>query len=706
MHPNRTTLDAALSYAAHGFAVFPCHPRDKAPAVKGDWLAAASRDPAQITAWWRQNPAFLIGLPMRSVGAVVVDADTKDGGTAALPGLLERFGLAGAPQTATRSGGSHVWLAERPETPTHNSGRKVIPGIGIDVRGTAGRSGGYVIAPGSVALDGTGWRAANLDAFLGMLASRTLPPIPAELQALCNAGASASPDDEGHKDPVEPNPDALSPVDGFPLDPSMRALAVDRVNAACAAFQREAGPGNRNAPFNVLCMELGAFVWDGLLASEHAEFIAHDQLAHNGGDWGQHGKTFFSGFGSGYKRTHGRVRDVSDIFGTPFEPTAEHVAAWGQRAQQLADLAPLLGAVHGSGELSRVLQPAPGSPIKPRIPIVEGVAYIGHVTTVSASPGAGKTTLIQCLAAASCAGVLDYQMPSLPLNESSDLFMNHCAWLYVGFEGEQGVDDTFAAFGPVTGANPYRHPERFNFLGFFDTIIGREDAAATINAPAWEAIIKNLRRVMTENPALPVVVVIDNAITAVSETSDESQMKKLMVAFCRGLIGIDATRLAVIVITHPPKSTHEGEIGSGAMRATADVALTLATRTRNADGSREVVLLAEKTRLYSDGRAIFIHSKAPEKLSRPLDLSGLRNHPGAIIRAEQYAKRAIIHRIVTGFATAELRAELDPKKVKAAASVTSSKTEPELPGAAPQAFAAGAGLLPASGFERSPVKAR
>lgn len=140
-----TALASALAYADRGWPVFPCRP-DKRPLVK-DWPHAASRDPAQIEAWWQEWPGALIGCPTGlSNTFVVLDIDIKDPSRYGFDTLAE-LGFAilpDAPMTHTASGGLHLYFqcpAEGLRNTAGSRGRGI--GAGVDWRGI----GGYVILP-------------------------------------------------------------------------------------------------------------------------------------------------------------------------------------------------------------------------------------------------------------------------------------------------------------------------------------------------------------------------------------------------------------------------------------------------------------------------------------------------------------------------------------------------------------------------------
>jgi putative DNA primase/helicase len=180
-------LAAALGYAARGWPVFPCNPKNKQPllaAKKGEdgkpikgtgGVSAASTDPDQVTAWWKRWPQALIGL--------ACGHPTKGTETPAQPAGMPLFVLDFDPRTDPDTG--EVWTLQRlkaeteaqlgcalPEslavlTPSDGVHLYLLAGDGgeairnrgnlpdhVDVRGL----GGYVIAPPSVMADGRRYR--------------------------------------------------------------------------------------------------------------------------------------------------------------------------------------------------------------------------------------------------------------------------------------------------------------------------------------------------------------------------------------------------------------------------------------------------------------------------------------------------------------------------------------------------------------------
>jgi len=177
-------LDAALSYAARGWPVFPVHTptegkcscdrhncdRSGKHPRTAHGLKDASTDPEQIRAWWTTWPTANIGLRTGN-GLVVVDCD---------PGRSDTEGFERAlPDTLTvhtGGGGRHYFF--RGKAPC--SQNRLAPGV--DVRG----EGGYVVAAPSLHASGRSYswdvgsseELAELPAELAEAAARKPAPAP------------------------------------------------------------------------------------------------------------------------------------------------------------------------------------------------------------------------------------------------------------------------------------------------------------------------------------------------------------------------------------------------------------------------------------------------------------------------------------------------------------------------------------------------
>jgi hypothetical protein len=136
-------LNAALSYAEMGFAVFPCIPRGKAP-VTSHGFKDATKKRDEILALWRSYRGANVAIATGAIsGIVVLDIDPRHGGDDAIGYLEGQYGeLPRTPVVKTGGGGWHFYF-RHPGGVISNSAGKV--GRGIDVRG----DGGYVIAPRS-----------------------------------------------------------------------------------------------------------------------------------------------------------------------------------------------------------------------------------------------------------------------------------------------------------------------------------------------------------------------------------------------------------------------------------------------------------------------------------------------------------------------------------------------------------------------------
>ena len=200
MKPPDTPLQGALSYAARGWVVFPCHTitptgcscgqadchsPGKHPTTRTG-LHAATSNRQQIRDWWRRHPDANVAIRTGTEsGLVVIDIDPDHHGMASLRALVDEHGqMPAGPRVRTGSGGWHLYY-QHPGQPIKNSAGTHF-GSGIDVRG----DGGYVIAPPSHHQSGStyDWHTLDLPA----------PELPdwafARITRLSSARASRSSD--------------------------------------------------------------------------------------------------------------------------------------------------------------------------------------------------------------------------------------------------------------------------------------------------------------------------------------------------------------------------------------------------------------------------------------------------------------------------------------------------------------------------------
>jgi len=139
-------LSSALSYAKHGFHVFPVWPNRKKPIIK-DWPNRATTDEVTIRRWWSRDPDANIGIATGPSGLIAIDVDVKNGaiGMESWRDILQEHGqaLGETLTTETPTGGLHM-IYRSNGLPVRNSAGKLASGI--DVRA----NGGYIIAPPSI----------------------------------------------------------------------------------------------------------------------------------------------------------------------------------------------------------------------------------------------------------------------------------------------------------------------------------------------------------------------------------------------------------------------------------------------------------------------------------------------------------------------------------------------------------------------------
>lgn len=149
-------MDAALTYAARGFHVFPLHymrPDGCCSCGKTDCANAgkhpltrygqndATTDPKRIRYWWTRWPNANIGLHCKRSGLVVIDIDPRNGGDATFAALESTHGAIVSPLTSNTGGGGKHILFAAPQGAVSIPGKL---GNGIDVK-----HNGYIILPPS-----------------------------------------------------------------------------------------------------------------------------------------------------------------------------------------------------------------------------------------------------------------------------------------------------------------------------------------------------------------------------------------------------------------------------------------------------------------------------------------------------------------------------------------------------------------------------
>ena len=146
-------LEAALSYAAHGWCVLPLRPNAKMP--DGDLaphgVKDATTDAAIIRDWWTRNPNANLGVATGGAARLyVVDVDAPQGGhtkDGAASLAAEGIELPATLTATTPNGGRHYYFTnDRTLTKDQVKSCADVNGLlGVDVRA----SGGYIVAPPS-----------------------------------------------------------------------------------------------------------------------------------------------------------------------------------------------------------------------------------------------------------------------------------------------------------------------------------------------------------------------------------------------------------------------------------------------------------------------------------------------------------------------------------------------------------------------------
>ncbi|MCA0248812.1 MAG: DUF3987 domain-containing protein [Proteobacteria bacterium] len=283
-------LTVALRWARAGFNVFPAdetwipdtknggHKISKAPRGGISWREKATTDEGQIRTWWLSWPNALVALPgeQPTGNLVLVDCDRKPGKPDGVANFTVLAGDIGGPLVTTQSGGQHRPFRAPEGVTIANRVSKLAPGV--DIRAP----GGYVIAGGSVMVDGTGqWTMPEG----GPEAWRNLPALPAGIVERTK---------KAERDVVE-----ATAKDLLNITDDHRRFAkhdLDRL----AKRMTSAAPGTLNDTLNEVALFAGHLAHLGWVSEAEAQEALLAACTQAGGDNPtKDAGTFKSGFDSG-----------------------------------------------------------------------------------------------------------------------------------------------------------------------------------------------------------------------------------------------------------------------------------------------------------------------------------------------------------------------------------------------------------------------
>lgn len=148
----------AAQAVARGWHTFPVAPGGKTPMPGVKWGQAANNLMPVTLAWWTRWPNANIGIACKPSGLLVVDCDKPKSGTTdptdgvdRLIALYADIGgntveLFDTYSVRTGSGGLHLYYRWPEGVPASQSPLAPL----VDIRGSGGEHGGYVLAAGSV----------------------------------------------------------------------------------------------------------------------------------------------------------------------------------------------------------------------------------------------------------------------------------------------------------------------------------------------------------------------------------------------------------------------------------------------------------------------------------------------------------------------------------------------------------------------------
>jgi hypothetical protein len=550
-----------------GYALFPLPAWSKRPGPASWFRSHASdwsKDRRQWQAWYDATGGCNFGVECGPSDLIVGDVDEDSNGAAMFDEFWAALARRGGPLCATPGGGRHAY-ASLPAGVSAPGCRPWIKGR-IDIRAGAA----YVVAPWCVTRASVDPAAS--DGVYALLSDGEAPVAPPELIAHCRR--SEAPDA-----PLVAADD-LAP-DGLPIDPGSRLQVEARIAATMEALRR-AVPGQRNVSLNEASFELGRLVASGQMARALAESRLRAEGEGLGLTREEAGATARSGLNGARKSPESAPRSSLHALLAAAVPAVERPVAWRARAE-----------------------------LEFREPIVERLLLPGCVTVLSGRAGTGKTTIGASLMAASVAGIVNFELPGGLDAPRSDVTCAPSAWVYVCWEGGQWIDAHMRAFRIGTGAVD-SHPERAAIVPRREPWVCADGRRVVVDRRQSADIAAAIDATRRACPGLPLVVVFDNATSAVEDSMDSVQVGAFMRMCKATALEHDA---AVLLPAHPPKSGHAAVYGSHVFVSLADIVGELEILKRDKDEWTQWISFAEKHRAAPNGQALELRSR---RLAAPI----------------------------------------------------------------------------------------
>ncbi len=557
---------------ANDLALFPILPGSKQPtgivhSHASDW----SKEPSRWWEWRHANPQCNFGVSCGPSNLIVVDVDL--GGEEKFAEWMRANGLDVPVTVNTPTGGKHYYFKVSSGVDSETLRQPNLCGKEVNVR--AGN--GYVVAPWSftdpaadshVKARGHYWLAEAARIYLA----------PQLLVEHCLGRTDTAPT-------IVPEIDYDLGADGFPTNPAVRHEAANRARRITLQLA-VAMPGERNEKLNQAAFDLGKLVAEGKLAEWRAVDLLQETGEHIGipRDEAKAKSTIRSGM-----KAAGKVGRPE-----PRSAMLELLAA----AVPIAPVPPRPPAK----------PPYPDS-LVPLEPLVERLLYRGQITILSGASGAGKTTFIASLMAASVSGAQDFTFGEFGAT-ASDLFMDPCCWIFLSYEGGQHIKRTTAAWH-AGSEQPELHASRTKVLGIDDgPLVVTSGRDIVVNQSQAALVVKTIEDMRALHPGMPIALVIDNATTAVENCMDPVHAQRF-VQFVRSVARQD---VAIVVLAHPPKSGASDIYGSHLWYSLADTVGTIEVL-REEDGEWTQWIEFSKHREAKNGNCLEVRSR---RLAAPL----------------------------------------------------------------------------------------